>query len=278
MDPSLRTFLGSRGVEIREPLVGGHQSTVHRAVSGGVDVVVKVVDARSSEIATVRRQATLARDLAAIDPRVVAPIAIEVDDLVLVTGHHLVTVLPLVGGRAPDLDDRDDAVWLGRHLARLHASLREVSSDLGLVASLRAGAHGIVTGEEQLIHGDPGASNFLRDGDDAHVLDLGEAGLGTCAYDVSLALFSRRFEVWSRDAPDGPAPDDEAAPEALLEGYETEAGHRPGAEALAEGLGIRREALARWIDDPDQAPIGIRTATPEWRRVLARFVDHERRP
>lgn len=204
--------------------------------------------------------------------------ACDGNDLVLVTDHHLITVLPLVGGRAPDLDDRDDAVWLGRHLARLHSSLSEVSSDLLLVASLRAGAHGREVGDGQLIHGDPGASNFLRDGDDAHVLDLGEAGLGTPAYDVSLALFSRRFEVWSRDAPDGPTLNDDAAPEALLDGYETEAGRRPGAASLEKGLRVRREALAWWIDNPDEAPIGIRSASPEWRRVLARFVEHERRP
>lgn len=272
MDPSLRTFLSARGVEVHEVIAGGYQSAVHRGVLGEADVAVKVVDARLSDAGMVLCQATLARDLAAIDTRVVAPIAIG-GEVVLVTGHHLITVSPLVAGRAPDLDDLGDAEWLGRQLARLHSSMRRVSSELPLVASLRAGAGSLPDGDEQLIHGDPGAANFLRDGDDAHVLDLGDAGRGTPAYDVSLALFSRRFEVWSRG---WPTLADDAAPEAILYGYEQEAGHRLSSEELADGLTIRREALAWWIDHPHEAPVGIRTASPEWRGVLARFVDDER--
>lgn len=235
--------------------------------------MVKVVDARSSAPVTVRRQAGLARDLGAIDPRVVAPLPIG-DELVSVVGHHLVTVLPLVKGRVPDLDDPEDAQWLGQQLGRLHASLRQVWSDLPPVASLRIGEHDFLDGDVQIIHGDPGVANFLRDGDDAHVLDLGEAGLGTPGYDVALALFSRRFDVWSR-APGARTPTDNA-PDALVAGYEDAVGHPLKPSELADGERVRREALAWWIEHPDQAPVGIRSATPAWREHLARFVRDDR--
>lgn len=276
MDPSLRTLLNDRGLQIHGSLAGGYQSTVYSGALGDRHVVVKVVDARWSEPEIVLRQAELAGDLAAIDPRVVAPIAIG-GDLLLVIGDHLITVLPRVAGHSPDLDNERDARWLGKQLARLHLSLAQVSSDLPPVASLRVPGNNIGGAEEQLIHGDPGAANFLRDGDDAHVLDLGEAGFGTRAYDVSLALFSRRFEVWSRDARRATGSADDQAPRALIDGYEDEVGHPLSSDALLEGLRLRRGALAWWLNHLQDAPVGIRTASPEWRDHLARFVDDDRR-
>ncbi len=43
-------------------------------------------------------------------------------------------------------------------------------------------------------------------------------------------------------------------------------------EVVDKAIGLRVKALGRWIDRPESAPIGIRTATPAWRDSLRAFV------
>ena len=275
MDVSLRASLVSVGIEAGRALTGGHQSLVYRGRFAATDVVVKAVDGRLTPPAIVHQQAQLAADLAAIDPRVVAPLPVE-GQTVLVMGHHLVTVLPFVTGHVPNLDDRTEAEWLGAQLAMLHASMRCVSADLPLVASLRVPGLS-AEGDCQLIHGDPSPANIQRNGDAAHVLDFGEAGLGTPAYDVALALFSRRFQTWRRhsEGTGSNAAQDEA-PRALHDGYEQASTRELNWQAVEDGLVRRREALAWWLEHLDEAPVGIRTSSAAWRATLARFVNEDR--
>ena len=51
------------------------------------------------------------------------------------------------------------------------------------------------------------------------------------------------------------------------------AGRRVDNVALEASIAIRTTALSRWLDAPEQAPIGIRTATPAWRDRLRQFVE-----
>jgi hypothetical protein len=43
-------------------------------------------------------------------------------------------------------------------------------------------------------------------------------------------------------------------------------------ELLDTSIGLRVQALSRWLDRPETAPIGIRTATLAWRNSLRAFV------
>lgn len=42
---------------------------------------------------------------------------------------------------------------------------------------------------------------------------------------------------------------------------------------LDKAIQVRINALRRWLDTPAEAPIGIRTASAEWRQRLRSFLD-----
>ena len=64
--------------------------------------------------------------------------------------------------------------------------------------------------------------------------------------------------------------------QAFVSGYSDAAGVALDAAVLTELIDRRVPRLASWLDDLARAPSGIRTASPEWHRVLRSFVsDYE---
>ena len=60
--------------------------------------------------------------------------------------------------------------------------------------------------------------------------------------------------------------------EAFLRGYRTTSDELLDLATVDRFVDLRVDALSRWLDDPFTAPIGIRTATPEWHATLRAFV------
>jgi hypothetical protein len=58
----------------------------------------------------------------------------------------------------------------------------------------------------------------------------------------------------------------------FVDEYRSASSQRMPDELVDESIGLRVQALGRWIDEPESAPIGIRTATPAWRDSLRAFV------
>jgi len=58
----------------------------------------------------------------------------------------------------------------------------------------------------------------------------------------------------------------------FLAGYLGASGSSLPEEALDRFIDLRVQALRAWLDDLDNAPIGIRTASPSWQATLRSFV------
>jgi hypothetical protein len=58
----------------------------------------------------------------------------------------------------------------------------------------------------------------------------------------------------------------------FVDGYRSASGHAVPDELVGRSIALRVQALGRWIDRPETAPIGIRTATPAWHDSLRAFV------
>jgi hypothetical protein len=56
-------------------------------------------------------------------------------------------------------------------------------------------------------------------------------------------------------------------------GYGAAAADVPRLDVVDAAIMLRKRALATWLDDLPNAPIGIRSASPEWRGLLRRFAD-----
>lgn len=67
---------------------------------------------------------------------------------------------------------------------------------------------------------------------------------------------------------------------AFLGGYETEDSHTVDRRSVDHFVDLRVRALECWLDDLPTAPIGVRTATPQWHQTLRSFVSsyEHRRP
>lgn len=63
-----------------------------------------------------------------------------------------------------------------------------------------------------------------------------------------------------------------------MSGYIDTSGHSIDDAVLDHLIDLRADALRGWIDDLDDAPIGIRTASPDWLATLRSFVDAPRPP
>lgn len=71
--------------------------------------------------ATILEEHAFARELAAREIPVVAPIADARDETLHEFGGFRFALFPRQGGRAPELDDKDTLRWIGRFLGRIHA-------------------------------------------------------------------------------------------------------------------------------------------------------------
>lgn len=261
------------GVHDVVELTGGHQSRVVRAVAGTDPVVVKLTDARLVDAREHAARVQVVADLASIDDHVVRPRPLG-STLVEVVGGWLAVTYPFAPGRPADPMSRVDVEKMAVVLASLHDSMRQLAPvGLPLVAALATGDPAALAdpSRDQLLHGDYSPSNVRMDGDVVRVIDLDDCGLGPIEHEIGNSLYMvlfdatisgdlpmyRRFRTW------------------FTEAYAAEARMTFDDRVLDSAIERRRGALRHWLDHPDEAPIGIRTSSPAWRRRLLAFAHDE---
>lgn len=260
----------SIGMVCGSELHGGYQSRVFAAALHGDPVVVKLTDSRLADYSFGRRLKVVAA-LAEIDGSVVGPVPVK-SALVAPLGAWLAAVYPFVSGRTPEVSVERDVRRMASALASLHRSLDQLGAvDLPPVAALTnaelpAGADGF--GRSQLLHGDFSYANTLFEGDKVRILDFDDCGYGPVEFEIGNTLYMvlfdaamssemlryERFRAW------------------FIDEYMSASGRVVFDETLEMAIGLRVQALGRWVDRPETAPIGIRTASPAWRDSLRAFV------
>ena len=143
--------------------------------------------------------------------------------------------------------------------------------DVPTVAALaRAATPPEVTwlGPHQLLHGDFSPSNLRWSRRRMRVFDFDDCGYGPIEFEVGntlyMALFDAatsrtmerydRFRAW------------------FVDEYRSASGQDVPDDLVDAAISLRVATLGRWIDRPESAPIGIRTATPAWHDTLRAFV------
>jgi Ser/Thr protein kinase RdoA (MazF antagonist) len=260
----------SIGVVCGSELHGGHQSRVFAASCDGDQVVVKLTDSRLVDQAFQRRVEVTSR-LAEIDDSIVGPVTTKAGRI-LELGGWLAVVYPFIVGNAPDVGDEADVRRMATTMASLHRSLDQLEPvDLPAVAALaEAEPRTDVSrfGRRQLLHGDFSHANLLFSDRQSRVFDFDDCGYGPIEFEVGNTLYMMLF--------DAAMSSDMARYERFrawfVDEYRSASGHGVPDELVDKSIEIRVRVLGRWIDHPETAPIGIRTATPAWRDSLQAFV------
>ncbi len=267
-DPPSRIW-ASLGLTVRTELHAGHQSRVFLASGRVGEVVVKLTEVGDGPAAArARRMVELVRCLADENPDVVGPIDLGAGLVTEIDGWRVVGY-PHVDGAPPDPDDPDAVRAMGATLARLHRSLAaQPDPDLPPVAALRVSPTES-SGRNQLIHGDFGGANLITTPTGLRVIDFDDCGLGTREFDIGNSLYLDLFDAWHGGRLDR----QHRFRSWFVEAYQTAAPEPIDLEAVDAGVATRVAALARWLVDPSDAPLGIRTASVEWRQRLRVFVD-----
>jgi len=260
----------SVGLTPGEEIHAGYQSRVFIAERGGEKVVVKLSDSRLVDESFLQRieiQSSLAR----IDESVVGPLTLG-SSCVAHLDDWLAVAYPFVVGEAPDITSQSDVRHMAEALSRLHGSLKRLDIvDMPAVAALRGvdaleAADGF--GPAQLLHGDFSDANTLMAEGGVRIFDLDDCGYGPVEFEIGNTLYMvlfdavmnpdmhryERFRAW------------------FVDEYRSAGGRGVTDTALDRAIRLRVDALGRWIDRPETAPIGIRTATTEWRESLRVFV------
>ena len=259
------------GVSIDRELHAGKQSRVFAATIDGRDVVIKLTDARMADRTVLAERMRTAEELAWRTEAAVAPVRID-GELVHAAGGWLATATPLIVGRQAETSDAADARLLGRTLGGLHEALAALAPrGLPPVAALDAD-EGSVDNRSQLLHGDFSDQNVIVTSDGLRVFDFDDCGYGPVLYDVANSLYMVLFDAEVNADRDRYA----AFRAPFLEGYADVAGEAVDVAVVDSLIDARIHALGRWLDDLSNAPIGIRTSSPEWRRTLRTFVSSQR--
>ncbi len=258
------------GLTLGEEIHSGHQSRVFIAVRDGAKVAVKLTDRRLVDDAFHRRIEMLA-SLAEANASVVGPLKFSTSPIVQLD-EWLAVAYPFVAGRALDLTDQADVRRMAATLARLHGSLDRLGPvDLPVVAALRdvdwaSSNEGF--GRFQLLHGDFSDANALGVDGSVRVIDFDDCGYGPVEFEVGNTLYMVLFNASMSSRMQRY----EQFRSWFVDEYRSASGREITDTALDSAIRLRVEALSRWIDRPQTAPIGIRTATPEWRESLRAFV------
>ncbi len=260
----------SIGVVCGQELHGGYQSRVFEGTCGDDRVVVKLSDSRLVD-EHYRQRVEMTSLLAEIDDSVVGPLTTNVG-IVAELGDWFAVVSPFVVGETPDICEEADVRRVATTMAGLHRSLRQFDPiDLPTVAALAAAEPPINPaefGQRQLLHGDFSPANLLFSDRRVRVFDFDDCGYGPIEFEVGNTLYMvlfdaamsseleryERFRAW------------------FVDEYRSASSQRLPDELVDTSIGLRVQALGRWIDEPESAPIGIRTATPAWRDSLRAFV------
>lgn len=263
------------GLRPESELSAGHQSRVFRAIGKHGNLVVKLVETTSADD-HYRDRIELAADLAGAHPAVVGPMAVW-PDLVFETEGWLAVCYPFVEGTKPDSADPASAAAIGTALAELHSALAnlaptDATSMLPPVPALRvARPEGLRA--DRLIHGDFADTNLISTAEGLRIIDFDDCGRGSVDFELGNTLYMMWFDAWNSDDHDryrrGRQPFLDAYRQTAIEPFDD--------TLVAEAATARLTALDHWLDDPAEAPTGIRTAPPEWRGRLRTFIDQTRR-
>lgn len=260
----------SLGVVGCRELHGGHQSRVFAAERNGDRVVVKLTDGRLVDHAY-RRRVDVTALLAEIDDSVVGPIRTNRGH-VAELGGWLAVVSPFVVGRTPDVGDEVDVRLMASTLADLHRSIDRLgAADLPAVAALAGAdlpADDDGFGRRQLLHGDFSDANLLFSDGQVRVFDFDDCGYGPIEFEVGNTLYMVLFDA----AMSSDMERYDRFRGWFVDEYRSASGSDVPDVVVERAIGLRVQALGRWLDHPESAPIGIRSATPAWRDSLRAFV------
>lgn len=247
-------------------LHAGKQSRVFIGTVNRRAAVLKLTDAQLADRTMLAQRMAMTESLAELAEAVVAPIRIN-DSLVHAVGEWLRTAIPLISGRQADIALAEDARLLGRTLGELDAAMGGLGEcELPAVAAL-ADDEGDRS-RWQLVHGDFSDQNVIVTPSGPRIFDFDDCGYGPMLYDVANSLYmvlfdaevnSKRERYWAFRSP-------------FLGGYADATGLALDTAVVDSLIGARIDALGRWLGDPDSAPSGIRTSSPEWLDVLRVFV------
>jgi Ser/Thr protein kinase RdoA (MazF antagonist) len=254
-------------------LTAGHQSQAFELTfADGRRRVAKVIDAALVDATLVAVRAEAVAALAAIDPQVCGPLLVggrNVNEIERDDGATaFVICTEFADGVAPDVGDPVAAEAMGSTLAGLHRSMARLEPRaIPRVAALQA-VNSEAGDDEQLLHGDFNADNLRINGTAVRVFDFEDCGCGPRSFDVANALYMVLFTA----TVDGDIDRSAVFEEAFLRGYRTTSDETLDLATVDRFVDLRVDALSRWLADLSTAPIGIRTATPEWHATLRAFV------
>lgn len=264
------------GVDAVEELVGGHQSRVFRmsCPNGGL-MAAKVLDPASVDRGVLEARIDAIGVLAELDPRVCRPVQINgqrINELTSADGlAHYVVCYEFAPGREPDPTSAADAALMGATLSTLHESMSKLPAfPLPLVSALTAipPDDAIRGGAHQLLHGDFNVANLRCVGGVMRIFDLDDCGYGPPEFDVANALYAVLFDAVTQ----GRSKTYRTFRPAFVDGYVGASGPTLVEGSLDRFIDLRVRALDSWLDDLDNAPIGIRTASLAWHATLRSFV------
>lgn len=273
------TLLERVGAVSAREVAEGHQSRVFVLTLGdGQRLVAKVLDASIVAVDVVVARVDAVTELADLDPRVCRPIRID-GGLVNVIDDDagrsaLLLCSEFADGVALDVGSHSDAALMGQTLASLHRSLARVTMPgVPQVAALRAVPSGVDV-ETQLLHGDFNAGNLRRNGSMVRVFDFEDCGYGPRSFEIANALYMVLFS----STVESDVSRYRAFEDAFLGAYASEDGRVVDRRTVDHFVDLRVRALEGWLDDLSTAPVGIRTASPQWHQTLRSFVvDYQRR-
>jgi Ser/Thr protein kinase RdoA (MazF antagonist) len=260
--------LGFHGVV---ELGGGWQSRVFAAEGASGSLAVKLTQAHLVDRKMLEQKAVVVEDLARMDASVVAPVSV-CGSLVHPFREWLVTATSLIDGDRLEASNAAHRDLLGRSLAGLHRSMRQVPSvDIPRVAALRTDmdSQRWTAGSDQLLHGDFNTSNVVLTGAGVRIFDFDDCGYGPIEFDVANSIYMAGFDSWAKD---GSLATFRTFRPAFVAGYARLSDRRLDDALIDSLIEMRVVSLRRWAAKPSTAPIGIRNAPAAWIETLERFV------
>jgi Ser/Thr protein kinase RdoA (MazF antagonist) len=247
---------------------GGKQSRVVAAIVDGQKVAVKLTDKQLADEAALDARMRAVEALSVRLSNVVPPIRID-GEFIQPIGGWLMTTTPWIDGDRLDVATSDDARTMGRTLALLHQALASLPAcEIPPVAALASVQPDAVGSPWQLLHGDFSDQNLIATPALLRVFDFDDCGYGPIEYDLANSLYMVFFETEVNAV----QVQYEQFRTAFLAGYVEGARHNVDETIVSEMITLRINALGRWLEDLESAPIGIRTLSAEWQEKLRLFV------
>jgi Ser/Thr protein kinase RdoA (MazF antagonist) len=100
------------------------------------------------------------------------------------------------------------------------------------------------------------------------VFDFEDCGYGPRSFEIANALYMVLFS----STIESEVSRYRTFEDAFLSGYGIEDGQDVDRRTIDHFIDLRVRVLAGWLDDVPSAPIGIRTATPQWHQTLRSFI------